>query len=112
MEMTIEKAYQGMKEYFSRPGAELAFDKYEKTCKYRTIDGKKCAIGCLIPDDMYNPGMEHTAVELVVEQEMGWTDTRLKSFLFSAQEMHDNCRDTSHFLERLEIVYQKAKYGY
>lgn len=27
-------------------------------CKYRAADGKKCAIGGLIPDEMYNSNME------------------------------------------------------
>lgn len=27
-------------------------------CQYRTRDGKKCAVGCLIPDDIYIPEME------------------------------------------------------
>ncbi len=27
-------------------------------CRYRGEDGKMCAIGCLIPDDVYSSGME------------------------------------------------------
>jgi hypothetical protein len=27
-------------------------------CKYRTSDGLKCAAGCLIPDEQYQPAME------------------------------------------------------
>ena len=27
-------------------------------CRYRTADGKKCAVGCLIPDDRYTPELE------------------------------------------------------
>jgi hypothetical protein len=30
---------------------------------YRGNDGLKCAIGCLIPDDVYDSGMEHTCVD-------------------------------------------------
>ena len=29
-----------------------------KLCRYRTADGKKCAVGCLIPDDRYTPDLE------------------------------------------------------
>lgn len=29
-----------------------------QTCLYRTPDGLKCAIGCHIPDDKYDPKME------------------------------------------------------
>ena len=28
------------------------------TCKYRTEDGKSCAVGCLISDDTYDSSME------------------------------------------------------
>lgn len=31
-------------------------------CKYRTEDGKKCAIGCLIPDDRYDHLLEGRGV--------------------------------------------------
>lgn len=27
-------------------------------CRYRTADGKKCAVGCLIPDERYIPDLE------------------------------------------------------
>jgi len=31
-------------------------------CMYRTADGLKCAVGCLIPDDKYVPWIENCAV--------------------------------------------------
>lgn len=30
----------------------------EGNCRYRADDGKSCAVGCLIPDDCYDPQME------------------------------------------------------
>lgn len=33
-----------------------------KVCRYRTSDGLKCAAGCLIPDDKYDPKMEGWAI--------------------------------------------------
>ncbi len=30
----------------------------EEECRYRDLDGLKCAIGCLIPDDMYSENLE------------------------------------------------------
>lgn len=32
------------------------------TCLYRGPNGTKCAVGCLIPDDLYDAKMEGTAV--------------------------------------------------
>lgn len=34
----------------------------EFMCVYRTPDGKRCAAGCLIRDERYDPGLEFTAV--------------------------------------------------
>ena len=32
-------------------------------CVYRSKDGLKCAIGCLIPDENYTPEMERKSIE-------------------------------------------------
>ena len=32
------------------------------TCLYRAPDGKRCAAGCLIPDERYEPALELSAV--------------------------------------------------
>lgn len=38
-------------------------------CRYRTSDGLKCAFGCVINDDEYNPSFEGKSVQGVLEQE-------------------------------------------
>lgn len=35
-------------------------------CKYRGENGTKCAVGCLIPDDLYDPSMEGKNVNDIV----------------------------------------------
>src|SRR5687768_12272381 len=35
-----------------------AVDEFHN-CVYRAPDGKKCAVGCLIPDELYQRGMDH-----------------------------------------------------
>lgn len=32
------------------------------SCAYRAPDGKMCAVGCLIPDELYDPKMENKGV--------------------------------------------------
>lgn len=32
-------------------------------CAYRSYDGRSCAVGCLIPDDMYDPAIEGTSID-------------------------------------------------
>lgn len=38
--------------------AEATNQNGMKKCVYRSPDGRKCAIGCLIPDNMYKPDFE------------------------------------------------------
>lgn len=33
-------------------------------CKYKTLDNLKCAVGCLIPDELYDPQIEGNKVSL------------------------------------------------
>ena len=68
-----------------------------KKCRYRSSDGLKCAVGCLIKDDLYdirfegscvswNPGLRHILQEslgrAVYEQEI--------VLLADLQEVHDD----------------------
>lgn len=39
-----------------------SIDSVRDMCLYRSEDGLKCAIGCLIPDDRYNPSIEDRLV--------------------------------------------------
>lgn len=43
----------------------LAWDKHQGTCKYRTDDGRKCAVGALIPDELYLPKYESCNVKQI-----------------------------------------------
>ncbi len=36
-------------------------------CYYRTPDGLRCAAGCMIPDEAYDPAMENKLIRHVVE---------------------------------------------
>jgi hypothetical protein len=70
------------------------------TCRYRTDDGLKCAIGSLIPDEVYNPAMDNVggvyglAQEFpqVMEQLFDITDDNdiNLGFLGALQSVHDS----------------------
>lgn len=51
---TTQEVYEFIRAYFSRPNARLAkVDGVQ--CVYRDrIDGAKCAVGCLISDELYD----------------------------------------------------------
>ncbi|MGQ7794434.1 hypothetical protein ACUN0C_18670 [Faunimonas sp. B44] len=53
-------------------------------CRYRTYDGLKCAVGCLIPDEDYDPSFEG---QLVDRLPIKLPHTNL---LGELQDAHDN----------------------
>jgi hypothetical protein len=66
--------------------------KFHSCCRYR-LEDLKCAIGCLIPDSMYVPGMEGRRVsELLMnfpDLNEHLADVNL-SMLLDIQLIHDN----------------------
>lgn len=109
-EPTVQEAYEAIKSYFSREGAILARNDAEESeyaCVYRgVIDGQqvKCAVGCLIPDELYWPEMEGSMAESVIAR-LGWHGDDLVKFLSYAQGLHDfDAEDVGDFLDRLESL--------
>lgn len=41
-------------------------DSDNSACMYRGADGRMCAAGCLIPDELYHPALERRAISLLV----------------------------------------------
>lgn len=60
-------------------------------CRYLNLDGNRCAIGCLIPDDVYSNSMEGTSVFYLIDkftEFMPWQSIR--KLLFALQNVHDD----------------------
>lgn len=84
-------------------------------CAYRGIDGTKCAVGALIPDELYCPDMEGKCAMILVD---GFPDVRKAIFgsedfdagktqlLTDLQGVHDSLLDTSPslFAKSLERI--------
>lgn len=90
--------------YFSRPGAKLARSTEINggKCMYRTSDGHKCAVGCLIPDEEYAPHMEGaTACHLLANDQ--YTGSFIE-WLDGVQIDHDNSNSVEEFLEKLKAI--------
>lgn len=65
---------------------------YEGTCLYRGPDGLKCAVGHLIPDNLYDTDLEGKTVSQLIEAEclVGVFGEEVDtSFLFKLQQAHD-----------------------
>ena len=101
------KKSENAKEYFENSWQEVSI---ETSCLYRNFDdGSKCAIGCLIPDNLYRPSFETKSVDglildidaysepphIVTEDYrkfINFLSSNLK-FLMSLQILHDNYND-------------------
>jgi hypothetical protein len=62
-------------------------------CAYRAADGSTCAIGCLIPDDIFQPGMEGLRVQTLMVYYESIRDLFANndaSLLGTLQVLHDN----------------------
>lgn len=66
----------------------------ETTCLYRGPDGTKCAIGCLIPDELYKPIMETKSMAYIVcyieNAELANELATHQCILSPLQKIHDN----------------------
>lgn len=92
--MTIEQAYRKIRAYFSAPGADFGYDVSSASCVYRTEDGRKCAVGCLIPDTKYDPRFEGEGLLELLHDGLGFllpneNVERFEEFLLAAQRTHD-----------------------
>lgn len=86
----------GMQEIFDYVVQHLADQKCRSAvenedgvlmCKYRDDKGRKCAIGCLIPDDLYYTGLENNSV---YSFEFDIKDQQFATFLADLQNAHDS----------------------
>lgn len=63
--LTYDQALPKVRAWFSRPEAVYGYDGYN-SCIYRGDENPasevRCGIGCLMPDELYRPEMEGTAV--------------------------------------------------
>jgi hypothetical protein len=65
-----------------------------KCCMYRAPDGLRCAVGVLIPDNLYDPEFEGDTADCVIQKLFNkdladWREH--KGLLLALQEVHDEC---------------------
>ena len=92
-------------------------------CAYRGQEGTKCAIGCLIPDDMYNESMEGVPARdlMRISPTAGVLGDLDEDLLTKLQEIHDRSQPDRwsmgliHWGSRLgmnvEFLLREAKAG-
>lgn len=71
-----------------------AYDKERGTCLYKTSDGRRCAIGIMMPMDIYRDEWDESAeppANVLIDSDVSITDmAALTGFLGSMQNAHDS----------------------
>lgn len=116
---TAQEAYEAIRKHFTQPGVQYGYDHEVSECCYRTPDGWVCAVGALIPEELYFRLAEECRIEgegvkmlakipelhdlLNGDDPMG--QIKLE-FLTAAQRAHDYCaendRPMGEFIRRLD----------
>lgn len=69
--LNMQDAYEAIREYFTQPGAVRAVSE-SGFCRYRVDDfdptSPACAIGCLIPNELYHPTVEGGSLGSLLNQ--------------------------------------------
>lgn len=65
------------------------FEGQKPACAYRAKDGSKCAVGCLLADDEYRPGLEGNPVGDIAYALDLTLDPTLDVMLSDLQLLHD-----------------------
>lgn len=92
--MTNQEAYDGVKAHLNTMTAQ-SIDRGQ--CRYR-FQSRKCAIGALIPDDLYNPMMDDSLEQSSVISMVMYTYPAIRNLfqgvdlrlLIELQQIHDS----------------------
>ena len=85
-------------------------DEYGSLCAYRAADGKRCAAGCLIPDELYSEDMEKHYVAINFGPSEGQPTPPGKvivelghdlELVHALQKIHDRTVDVSTWRDQL-----------
>jgi hypothetical protein len=106
---TLQEMYDKQRKYFSRPGAVLAkAAPLGEACSYRDENGNACAVGCLIPDNAYDPSFENAGIAGLYPnselQALFGDEGVFYGYLQETQDAHDNAKDVPAFLLELDRI--------
>ena len=112
--MNKQEVFNTVWNHLNKQGEAAMLNDHE--CQYRTPDGKMCAVGCLIPDGVYEPCMEGQTVRSLLEaypdalasvgihfDETSQDDLTFLSELQNAHD-HDLCNDFDEWQRQMETI--------
>lgn len=108
--ITNQVAFDQIWEYFVVQGNPQSEER--QSCKLRTVSGKRCAIGLLIPDELYKSEMEGEAAQDLTTKHPQ-LEPHLPESLFSIalQEAHDE-PSSETFSQEIEIHLRQVAQDY
>lgn len=71
-------------------------------CLYRGLDGKKCALGHVMPDEKYRHSLEGSGPTMAVCEALGLDWRSTASFLGQLQECHDHAYEVNDLGEKAD----------
>jgi hypothetical protein len=89
-EWTQQAVFEHVSRHLFRQGRKAAANG---DCLYRGPDGTCCAVGCLIPDEVYSESMEGRCIHALIHQDARDSLAYLEPFsqlLESLQSVHDS----------------------
>ncbi len=94
--MEAQEIFDTVATHLLRQGRRSMFEDSPSVCAYRGAGGTKCAVGVLIPDELYNPEMEMRTIYGLVENPTkrqacslpDWMEDNLE-LLANLQSVHD-----------------------
>lgn len=102
--MTRQEIFDHVKAHLLKQGKKAFLPGSKTKCAYRSPDGKKCAGGCLIPDELYHPAME-TKIFRNVCFNFGRVKAHIGAdnigFVQELQDIHD-CHEPEEWPYRLD----------
>lgn len=105
-------------EIFDKVAAHLltqgrrSVDDETNECVYRHRDGAMCAVGCLIPPELYDPKMEGVSVDHSPRVKRALNDvgivldSEMDRFLRDLQLIHDEARPEDWKVELIDFAVQ------
>lgn len=82
------------------------FENFDGICMYRGLNGLKCAAGCLIGDDEYNPEFENTTWYILVQ--LGKVPRKHLDLIDELQILHDST-DCHKWKDGLKCIAETFK---
>jgi hypothetical protein len=106
---TPEDLFRTVARHLFRQGCQSTLEKNPTECLYRGPQGRKCAVGFLIPDSSYSSAMEGRGIDSLIEDFGGVLPRAIldnSSLLNRLQHIHDSHSPSSSLTFREHLLYE------